>query len=165
MVEDIDSQKGTMGIAYKQSDMPFTTKGIAPDICINPCAIPSRMTIGQLIEAVVGKASAIDGTFADGTPFSKIDIESVKNKLEELGEDRIGCEYLYNGMTGVKMKSKIFICPTYYGRLKHDVYACKFRIHTVFVIRQRYCKSVYTLATKSNCGNSHRFVKIKKLKV
>ncbi|NBX75056.1 MAG: hypothetical protein EBQ92_00680 [Proteobacteria bacterium] len=80
-----------------------------------------RMTIGQLVECLVGKTAALQGMDADGTAFEEYDLESIKNKLEELGYDRNGYEYLYNGMTGEKMKVAIFIGPTYYQRLKHLV--------------------------------------------
>ena len=79
------------------------------------------MTIGQLIECLVGKVSAIRGREADGTPFGHPDIESIKNELESLGFNRDGREYLYNGMTGKKMRVMIFMGPTYYQRLKHMV--------------------------------------------
>lgn len=111
----------TIGILLKSSDMPFTKDGIQPDIILNPNAIPSRMTIGQLIECILGKVSAIEGHDADGTPFNDIDLEEVKERLNKLGYNRDGMEYLYNGMTGQKMKVMIFIGPTYYQRLKHLV--------------------------------------------
>lgn len=101
--------------------MPFTEKGITPDLIINPNAIPSRMTIGQLIECLLGKVGAIRGHECDGTAFTRVDIESIKNELEKLGYERNGSEYMYNGMTGVKMQSMIFVGPTYYQRLKHLV--------------------------------------------
>lgn len=112
-------QKSTIGVILPQSDMPFTEKGITPDLMINPNAIPSRMTIGQLLECLLGKRGAILGTECDGTAFTKIDPEKVKDELEKLGYNRDGSEYMYNGMTGHKMKSMIFIGPTYYQRLKH----------------------------------------------
>lgn len=115
-------QKGTIGITLKSSDMPFTKEGIQPDIILNPNAIPSRMTIGQLIECLLGKVSAIEGHEADGTPFNDIDIDDIKDRLEKLGYHREGVEYLYNGMTGQKLKTMIFIGPTYYHRMKHLVY-------------------------------------------
>jgi len=79
------------------------------------------MTIGQLIECLVGKVSGIEGHEADGTPFNNPDINVVKDALEKLGYNRNGTEYLYNGMSGQKMKVMIFIGPTYYQRLKHLV--------------------------------------------
>ena len=101
--------------------MPFTAEGVTPDLCVNPNAIPSRMTMAQLVECILGKVAAIDGLEADGTPFNNIDVESVKDALEKLGYKKDGTEYLYNGMTGQKMKTMIFIGPTFYQRLKHLV--------------------------------------------
>jgi len=114
-------QKGTIGLTLNQADMPFTKEGISPDLIINPNAIPSRMTIAQLIECLLGKVAAIKGMEADGTSFNLIDIEKIKDELEKLGYNRNSTEYLYNGITGKKMKIPIFIGPTYYQRLKHLV--------------------------------------------
>lgn len=116
-----NGQKGTIGITLKGSDMPFTARGVTPDLCLNPHAIPSRMTIAQLIETLLCKKVAIDGTEADGTPFNQVDVEGIKNALEKLGYQRNGYEYMYNGMTGEKLKVMICIGPTYYQRLKHQV--------------------------------------------
>jgi DNA-directed RNA polymerase II subunit RPB2 len=101
--------------------MPFTSEGISPDLIVNPQAIPSRMTIAQLIECLMGKVGAILGIEVDGTSFNDIDIEKVKDMLEKLGYERNATEYMYNGMTGHKMYLPIFIGPTYYQRLKHLV--------------------------------------------
>ncbi len=94
----------------------FMANGIITRNCI-----PSRMTIGQIIECVMGKSCAINGTEGDGTPFNGVDIDSIRNELKKLGYSDSGKEYLYNGMTGQKMKTEIFIGPTYYHRLKHLV--------------------------------------------
>lgn len=114
-------QKGTIGLLLSASDMPFTENGLQPDIIINPNCIPSRMTIGQLIEGLVGKISAYEGHESDGTIFNELDMEDVKKRLEKFGVDKSGCETMYNGITGRKMNIKIFIAPTYYQRLKHLV--------------------------------------------
>lgn len=111
-------QKGTIGIELSQADMPFTKEGITPDIVISPFSIPKRMTVAQLIECVFGKYCAINGVEGDGTPFTKPDMESVSKELEKHGYRGDGTEEMYNGMTGKKMKTNIFIGPTYYQRLK-----------------------------------------------
>jgi DNA-directed RNA polymerase II subunit RPB2 len=115
-------QKGTIGILMDEIDMPFNHLGLKPDIIVNPHAIPSRMTVGQLAECLVGKAAALNGTDADGTQFEDYDFTSVEDMLEKMGYDRKGHEYLTNGMTGEKMLVKYFFGPTYYQRLKHLVH-------------------------------------------
>ena len=77
--------------------------------------------MGQLIECLVGKVSALEGHETDGTPYNELDYDDIKDRLEKFGYERNGNEYLYNGMTGKKMRSMIFIGPTYYQRLKHMV--------------------------------------------
>jgi DNA-directed RNA polymerase II subunit RPB2 len=114
-------QKGTIGILLPSIDMPYNKHGIRPDIILNPNAIPSRQTIGQLLEALVGKVAALDCFDGDGTPFEDFDIKKIEDRLEELGYDPKGYEELYNGMTGEKLKVKIYFGPTYYQRLKHMV--------------------------------------------
>lgn len=115
-------QKGTVGIIMDEIDIPFNKDGLKPDIIVNPCAIPSRMTIGQLAECLVGKTAALQGMDADGTPFEDPDFESVEDMLEKLGYERKGKEFLVNGMTGEKMLVEYFFGPTYYQRLKHLVH-------------------------------------------
>jgi DNA-directed RNA polymerase II subunit RPB2 len=115
-------QKGTNGILLKQEDMPFAADGTTPDIIINPHAIPSRMTIGQILECLMGRASVEDGEIGDGTPFNSFShTEDLGDRLEKMGMERHGYKILYNGFTGEQIHTDIFIGPTYYQRLKHMV--------------------------------------------
>ena len=114
-------QKGTVGNIIPEKDMPFNSDGVRPDIIINPHAIPSRMTIGQLKETLLGKVLVELGLFGDGTSFGNLDINFISNKLLELGYEAHGNEILYNGHTGEQLEANIFMGPVFYQRLKHMV--------------------------------------------
>ncbi len=116
-------QKGTMGLLIPEADMPFTHDGIKPDIIINPHALPSRMTIGQLIETVMGKSCLMYGGFGDCTAFNNkgSKLKGFGDMLTKMGYHSSGNQVLYNGTTGEQLSSNIFFGPTYYMRLKHMV--------------------------------------------
>ena len=114
-------QKGTVGMVLHQSDMPVSKDGIVPDIIINPHCIPSRMTIAQLMECLLGKVCVSKGLYGDGTPFNNFNMNDLEKILKDNNFDKHGNEILYNGQTGKQLKTNIFIGPTFYQRLKHMV--------------------------------------------
>ncbi len=116
------AQKGTIGLILPAEDMPMTKEGIVPDIIVNPHAIPSRMTLGHLLEGLLGKTCCITGNLGDATAFTNIQPTPIEDVLELNGYERYGNEVMYNGRTGEQLTCNIFIGPTYYQRLKHIVY-------------------------------------------
>jgi DNA-directed RNA polymerase II subunit RPB2 len=113
-------QKGTIGMLWRQEDMPRTAGGIVPDVIINPQAFPGRMSLGQLLESVIGKTALMCGARANATMFTtNAKTLHFGQLLEDFGYQRWGDEICYNGMTGEQMQTEIFIGPTYYMRLKH----------------------------------------------
>jgi DNA-directed RNA polymerase II subunit RPB2 len=117
------AQKGIIGMTVPPENMPFSAKtGMTPDLLMNPNAFPSRMTVGQALESFLGKACALNGAYADCTPFEReFSVKAVSKELERFGFDDCGDEIFINGMTGEPIQCKIFVGPTYYQRLKHMV--------------------------------------------
>jgi len=116
-------QKGTIGLIISEDSMPFAEDGTRPDLIINPHALPSRMTIGQLVECLFGKVCTSYGAFGDCTAFSYNgpNMDKYGKMLNDAGFHSSGNQVLYNGMNGEQLQSDIFIGPTYYMRLKHMV--------------------------------------------
>ncbi len=114
-------QKGIIGAIIPENDVPFTSRGVRPDILFNPHSIPSRMTVGYLIELLAGKVGALSGQIVDGTGFSGQKIEDLEGQLKELGFRSDGKETLYNGITGKMMSVKIYLGNMYYLKLKYMV--------------------------------------------
>jgi len=114
-------QKGTIGVLLPQEDMPFSVvTGMTPDIIINPCALPSRMTIAHLVECVASKTGVILGKFVNGAPFREVNVErDLCDALHAAGYQRHGNERMISGITGEMLEATVFMGPTFYQRLKH----------------------------------------------
>lgn len=114
-------QKGVIGLLEPEENMPFTKDGVTPDVILNPHCIPSRQTIGQLLEVLAGKIGALKGERIDGTAFTGTSKENLREELRKLGFRSDGKEVLYNGMTGERMEAEIFQGIVYYEKLEHMV--------------------------------------------
>jgi len=110
-----------VGNIIPEEDLPFTASGMKPDIIINPHAIPSRMTIAQLKETLLGKVLLELGLFGDGTAFTDLSVDTIAKELIKTGYEGNGNEVMYNGQTGEQMEAAVFIGPAFYQRLKHMV--------------------------------------------
>jgi len=114
-------QKGIVGMIAPECDVPFTVSGVRPDIMFNPHGIPSRMTVGYLMDVLAGKVAALSGRIVDASAFSGEKIDSLENNLKKLGFRKSGKETMYNGITGQRMPVKIFIGNMFYLKLKYMV--------------------------------------------
>jgi DNA-directed RNA polymerase II subunit RPB2 len=114
-------QKGTCGFLCRHSDLPFSSCGMVPDIVVNPHGIPSRMTVGHVVECLLSKLSCLSGKEGDATPFSDICLGEICDSLHRQGYQRHGWEIMYGGISGRSLSNMIFLGLNYYQRLRHMV--------------------------------------------
>ena len=126
-LSDRSGQKGVVGHIVNEADMPYTANGIVPDLIFSPFSLPTRMTVGYLLEALAGKAGALMGEIIDGTPWYGVTEKELRLMLKKLGFKDSGVETMYNPQTGEELKARIFVGVKYY--LKLAVHLAHKKIH------------------------------------
>jgi DNA-directed RNA polymerase II subunit RPB2 len=114
-------QKGVVGALRRAVSLPFAANGEVPDVIMNPHALPSRMTIGHLLEGLLGQLCGVTGETGDGTPFRDLDYADVEAELHRLGFSGLGHTWMYDGRTGERIATRLFMAPVYYLRVRQMV--------------------------------------------
>jgi DNA-directed RNA polymerase subunit A' len=114
-------QKGVIGLVVPEEDMPFTQDGIVPDIVFNSHSVPSRMTIGQLLEILGGKVVSLSGKLMDASAFNSPSESDIRNALQDHGFKNDGKEVMYDGRTGRRFEAQVFMGTCFYQKLDHLV--------------------------------------------
>ena len=113
--------KGVISRILPVQDMPFLPDGTPVDILLNPCGVPSRMNIGQILELHLGLACKKLGIKIATPVFDGITNEEIKAIIEEAGLSQDGKTVLYDGRTGERFDEKISVGVMYMIKLVHMV--------------------------------------------
>ncbi len=114
-------QKGVVSLMLPHEDMPFTSKGVVPDVIFNPHGVPSRMTIGQLLEMLAGKTKATTCENIKGTAFNHMREDEIRKSMFSAGFRDDGKETMYDGRSGRAYEVMIFTGLSFYLKLDHMV--------------------------------------------
>jgi DNA-directed RNA polymerase subunit beta len=113
--------KGIVSRVVRQEDMPFLADGTPVDIVLNPLGVPSRMNIGQIFEAVLGRAGKTLGLKFATPIFDGATMDDLNEWTDKAGLPRYCKTYLYDGGTGDQFDQPATVGVTYMLKLGHMV--------------------------------------------
>ena len=113
--------KGIVSRVVRQEDMPFLADGTPVDIVLNPLGVPSRMNIGQIFEAVLGRAGKTLGVKFATPIFDGATMEDLDQWTDKAGLPRYCKTYLCDGGTGEQFDQAATVGVTYMLKLGHMV--------------------------------------------
>ncbi len=113
--------KGIVSKIVRQEDMPFLADGTPVDIVLNPLGVPSRMNIGQIFEAVLGRAGKELGVKFATPIFDGASMDDLNEWTDKAGLPRYCKTYLCDGGTGERFDQPATVGVTYMLKLGHMV--------------------------------------------
>ena len=113
--------KGVISRILPVQDMPYLPDGTPVDILLNPCGVPSRMNIGQILELHLGLACRKLGIKIATPVFDGISNEEIMDLIRKAGLSEDGKTVLYDGRTGERFDEKISVGVMYMIKLVHMV--------------------------------------------
>ncbi len=113
--------KGVVSIVLPVEDMPYLPDGTTVDICLNPMGVPSRMNVGQVLEAHMGWAAKALGLHVATPVFEGAKEPDIKDLLKKAELPVSGQTVLYDGGTGEPFKRPVTVGYSYMLKLHHLV--------------------------------------------
>ena len=113
--------KGVVSVVLPIEDMPFLQDGTPVDIVLNPLGVPSRMNVGQILEAHLGLAAKAMGYKVATPVFEGAKEPEIRDLLKKAGLPKNGQMDLYDGRTGKKFQRPVTVGYTYMLKLHHLV--------------------------------------------
>jgi DNA-directed RNA polymerase subunit beta len=111
--------KGVVSHIVPLEDMPYLRDGTPVDMVLNPLGVPSRMNIGQILEAHLGLAAAMAGVHVATPVFAGAKLDEIQGMLTEQGLDVGGKALLWDGRTGERIDNEVTVGYLYMLKLSH----------------------------------------------
>lgn len=139
--------KGVISKIVPEEDLPYLEDGTPIDVILSPLSVPSRMNLGQILEANLGLAARKLNLRVVTPSFNGASEKEVRGLLKEAGLNDSGQFTLYDGRTGKPFNYKVTIGESYILKLNH---LAEDKIHARSVGK-------YTLITQQPVGGKAQF--------